>query len=159
VQLAVGWYAVRRRGKSMKASERADKSKIFDTVLATLKETRSAFFAHFISGFALLLSAFGLLFAYEKVKPILESDIIYFFSIVVLMIFSYTYSRHLLAIKDKTKKLVVELCELNYMDKRYFQGYEIKRSEFIPILAANLVMFFAIVLVLTWIKYIAVLSD
>ena len=51
--------------------EKADKGKIFDTVLLTLKETRSAFFVNFLSGFALMLTAFGLILGYEKIKPII----------------------------------------------------------------------------------------
>jgi hypothetical protein len=137
--------------------EKADKSKIFDTVLSTLKETRTAFFANFISGFALMLSAFGLILGYEKIKPIVEIDAIYYFSVIILLFFSYTYTKYLLNIKKKTKRLVSQLDELKYMDNHYYKDYEIATPVFLPMLASILVMFFVMILVLSWIKYFAII--
>ena len=137
--------------------DKADNSKIFDTVLSSLKETRTAFFANFISGFALMLTALGLILGYEKIKPILEINAVYYFSIVTLLFFSVTYTRYLVSIKEKTTRLVEQLDELGYMDSRYYKDYEISAYVFFPMAISILVMFFVMILVLSWIKYFAVI--
>jgi len=129
--------------------ERADKGKTFDTVFAILKETKAAFFANSISGIALLLTSLGMVLAHDKIKPILEINSIYVISIVVLVVFLITYSRFLLEIKRKTANLVRRLNELGYMDKQYFQDYEISVTAFIPMITAIMVMFVVMISVLS----------
>ena len=104
-----------------------------------------------------MLTAFGLILGYEKIKPIIENDYIYYFSVVVLLVFSFTYSKYLLSIKKKTKILVGQLDDLDYMDNRYYKDYELCIPVFLPMLASLLVMFFVMILVLSWIKYFAVI--
>ena len=43
------------------------------------------------------------------------------------------------------------------MDNLYYSDYEIANSVFVPMLASILVMFFVMILVLSWIKYVAVI--
>jgi len=135
--------------------QKAEKSKIFDTMLTTSKETGTTFFANFISGFALMLTAFGFILGYEKIKPIIDIDVIYYFSFVILSFFSVTYTKYLLSIKDKTTKLVAQLDELGYMDNRYYKEYELRTPVFLPMMISILVMFFVMILVLSWIRYFA----
>ncbi len=137
--------------------EKADKSKIFDTMLSSLKETRTAFYANFFSAFALMLTALGLILGYEKIKPILEIDAIYYFSVCVLVIFGFTYSKYLFDMKKKAKIIISQLDDLNYMDRSYYNGYEISNRVFVPMLASLIVMFFVMILVLSWIKYMAII--
>ncbi len=139
--------------KEKKMKGRADNDEIFELLLTTLKETRTGFIANFFSGFALLLSAFGILFNYEKVKPILQIDSIYYFSLAALFIFSITYSNYLYSIKRKSEEILKQLNELNYMETKYYEHNRIKKSLFLPMLASSITMFVVMILVISWIKF------
>ncbi len=133
--------------------ESADKQARFDLLYAASKDIYNSYHGDVMKALAFLIIALGWFITSNKSRDFFrKSKIIRIAAIFALLILCLAHVLYCLDAYNASQEKMSLIHGLNYLDREYYQSYEITTSALIANLALNLALFSVLILILCTLK-------